>query len=112
MNPTWPNVDNAWDLIGNLWIGVVVILVAMIPSWVANRRTHQSLSDIKNQVVNGHESPMRSDLDRVITAVDDLAREVRLLRTDLMAEENHRRIQINDLRDEMSYRDGNKRTLG
>lgn len=103
MNPTWPAVDNLWDLVGNLWIGMVVIAAAVIPSWFA-ARNHKSIKDIKDQVVNGHENPMRFDLDRVIQAVDDLRHDVRTLRKDLMAEEDHRRIQITDLRTELDRR--------
>lgn len=109
MNPSWPAVDNMWDLVGNLWIGVVVIMAATVPSWMAAKKTHKSLSDIKDQVVNGHENPMRFDLDRVMQSIDELRRDIRSLRSDLMSEEDHRRIQISDLREELEHRTGKHR---
>lgn len=74
---------------------------------------------IKNQVVNGHtETNLRNDLDRVIDAVEslgdtvkDMSHDVRSLRSDLMAEEDRRRIQIGDLRDELEHRTGKRRNL-
>lgn len=108
MNPTWPSVDNWWDLIGNIWIGLVVIAAAVVPSVFA-ARNHRTIVDVKNQVVNGHKTPMRDDLDRAIAAIDDLGHEVRGLRADLLAESAHRRTQISDLADELEHRTGKRR---
>jgi hypothetical protein len=108
MNPTWPEINDWFDLLGNIWIGIVVVMVAAVPSWLA-AKNHKSIRDIKDQVVNGHENPMRFDLDRAITAIESLAHDVRSLRKDLMAEEDHRRLQINDLRDELDHRTGRHR---
>lgn len=94
------------------WLDVVTILavalIAAVPSWLAHRN-HKVVKDIKDQVVNGHEQPMRFDLDRAISAIADLADDVRNLRKDLMAEEDHRRVQISDLRDEIEHRTGKRR---
>lgn len=98
------------------WLDVVTILavalIAAVPSWLAHRN-HQSIRDIKDQVVNGHKDapPLRADLDRAIAAINDLADDVRGLRKDLMAEEHHRRLQISDLRDELDHRTGKRRNL-
>lgn len=109
MNPTWPQVDTWFDLIGNVWIGLVVIAVAVVPSWLA-ARNHKSIKDIRTQVVNSHpETNLRDDLDRAIAAVDSLGHDVRMLRQDLMAEEDRRRIQIGDLRDEIEHQAGHHR---
>lgn len=96
------------------WLDVVTILavalIAAVPSWLAHRN-HKVVKDIKDQVVNGHENPMRFDLDRVIAAVDSLTEDVRHLRKDLMQEEDHRRVQIADLRDEIDHQRGKRRLL-
>lgn len=84
---------------------LALALITAVPSWMAHRN-HKLAQDIKAQVVNGHKDapPMRADLDRAIAAIDALANDVRLLRRDLMAEEEHRRVQINDLRAEVQHR--------
>ncbi len=112
MNPTWPAVDNALDLIGNIWIGLVVIMAAAVPSWMA-ARNHKSISAIKDQVVNGHapEQNLRDDVDRINAHLEALTHDIRSLRTDLMAEEDRRRIQIQDVRQELDHRIGKRRNL-
>lgn len=103
----WVNVDNWMDLVANAWIGVVVIAAAAVPSWLA-ARNHTTIKAIKNQVVNGHEQPLRADLDRAIDAieamahnVDGITRDVGSLRKDLSSEEDRRRVQIDELRDDV-----------
>jgi hypothetical protein len=94
------------DLIANLWIGVVVIVVAAVPGYMAARKNHKGIKEIKEQVVNGHAEPMRTDLDRVIVALDNLAKDVTGLRRDLADEESRRRDHIAELRDEVNRKLG------
>ena len=90
------------------------------------QKTSDDLTAIRAQVVNGHaqdpESPnLRDDLDAVKesmsrwepvlglvdelrTGMEALAHQMRAFRSDLMAEEDRRRIQIGDLRDELEHR--------
>lgn len=93
----WVDVDNWMDLVANAWIGAVVIAAAAVPSWLA-ARNHTTIKAIKNQVVNGHEQPMRADLDRAIQAIESLADDVSGLRKAINMEEDRRRVQIDDLR--------------
>ena len=62
---TIPNPDN--------WMDVVTILIATaivaVPSWLA-ARNHRVIKAVKDQVVNGHQTPMRADLDVI---KDDVA---------------------------------------
>ena len=105
----WLEVDNYLDLIANAWIGLVLIAVAAVPSWYA-RRNHNTLTDVKNQVVNGHTATnLRDDLDRCIQAVEALAHDVRSLRADLMHEEDRRRSAVEQLYDEIDHRIGKHR---
>jgi hypothetical protein len=50
----------------NSWMDVFTILAATamvaIPSWFA-ARNHKSIKKVTDQVVNGHTTPMRADLD-------------------------------------------------
>jgi hypothetical protein len=101
---TIPNPDNWMDVFTIL----AVALIAAVPSWLAHRN-HKVVRDIKDQVVNGHEKPMRFDLDRISEAVENVAEDVRRLRKDLMDEEKHRRLQISDLREELDHRTGRHR---
>ena len=106
----WLEVENWLDLVANAWIGVVVITVAAVPSWLA-ARNHKTLQAVKGSVINNHTTPMREDVDRLTEAVDMIAKDVRGLRTDLLAEEQHRRAQISDLREDLDHRTGKHRRL-
>jgi hypothetical protein len=102
-----PNPDNWMDV----FTIIAVALIAAVPSWLAHKN-HKVVKEIQGQVVNGHaETNLRNDVDRAIAAIDDLAQDVRNLRTDLLAEEQHRRIQIADLRQELDHRTGKHRRL-
>jgi hypothetical protein len=85
---------------------IAVAIIAAVPSWLAHRN-HKVVNEIRGQVVNGHKDapPLRDDLDKVIAALNDLSHDMRALKTDLMAESDHRRLQISDLRDELDHRD-------
>lgn len=107
----WLEVNDWLDLVANAYIGLVLIAVAAIPSWLAHR-SHKTIRRIEGQVVNSHpETNLRDDLDRAIDAINNVASDVRGLRKDLLAEEDHRRLQINDLRDELEHRTGKRRHL-
>lgn len=103
---TIPNPDNWMDVFTIL----AVALIAAVPSWLTYKN-HKVVKDIKNQVVNGHEQPLRFDIDRALSAIEALTVDVRSLRTALMQEEDHRRIQINDLRDEIEHANGKRRHI-
>ena len=111
----WQEVNSTLDLLANVWIGLVLIAVAAIPSWLTHR-SHKTIRDIKDQVVNSHPATnLRDDLDRAIAAIEHMAEEiradVRALKQDLMAEEDHRRLQIADLREEIERRTGKNRRI-
>lgn len=103
----WIDADSWMDVVSNFWIGIVLITVAAVPSWLT-LRNHKSIKDetkvIRAQLVNGHKEPMRVDLDKVLAAIDLLSSEVRCVREDLSAEEDRRRAQIVELRDELHYK--------
>ena len=104
------NVDSWMDIVANLWIGLVVLAVAVIPGYMAAKKNARGITEIRNQVVNGHADspPLRTDLDRVIASLDALAKDVTGLRRDIADEENRRRDQIAELRDEVNRKLGRR----
>lgn len=107
----WTDAQDWIDLIDHIWIGLVLIAVAVLPALIAARKTNKGIQKIQDQVVNGHASPLRSDLDRVIQKLDETAEkvdristDVNYLRTELLAEEGRRVISDNQLRDDFDSR--------
>lgn len=106
MNAQWTDAQNWLDLLDHIWIGLVLIAVAAVPSYFA-ARNHKGIKNISEQVVNGHPDPMRMDLDKVISKLDetsekvnDIARDLTDLRVDLGQEEGRREVSDRELRDE------------
>lgn len=112
MNFNWSDAENALDILDHVWIGLVLIAVTGIPSYLT-ARTHKSVKTetrvIRDQLVNGHKTYLREDLDKALAAIDGLAHEVRGLRTDLLSEQDSRRAQVAELRDDIEHRMPRKR---
>lgn len=103
----WFNPDNWMDVVDHLLLILGVVATAVIPSWFA-ARNHKEIRSVKDQVVNGHKSPMRDDLDRVLARLEELSnflvevgRGVSGLRSDLNNEEIRRRENIRELREDI-----------
>ena len=104
---TIPNPDSWADVITI----VIVTLIVAGPTWIAARaqqkirEVHQTVAVVKEQVVNGHSSPLRSDVDEMRTALSSLRDEVRggfsSLRADLAEERSARRDGDVQLREEI-----------
>lgn len=104
---TIPNPDSWSDVV------TIIIVTAIVagPTWLtarANRAikdVHQQVLVVREQVVNGHTSPLRSDVDEMRTAVSSLRDEVRggfsSLRADLAEERSVRRDGDVQLREEI-----------
>ena len=99
----FPNPDSWLDILDHVWVGLVLLGVAAIPSLFA-ARNHKGIQEVKNQVKNAHTTNLRDDIDRAINAVEALGHDVRGIRTDLAAEEDRRRQQIRELRDDVERR--------
>ena len=106
----WPNPDGWMDIVAYLIAAIFMLLITIIPL-----RNGKVIKDIKNQVVNGHTSPLRDDLDRAIKAIgllgDELssfrkamAHDVESLRQQLADEEQRRRSHISELRSDHERR--------
>ncbi len=114
---TIPNPDSWADVITI----VIVTLIVAGPTWIAARtkrqigEVHEQVRVVREQVVNDHTSPMRSDLDGMKTdltdagvALSNLRDEVRggfaSVRADLAEERSARRDGDMSLHEEISDR--------
>jgi hypothetical protein len=97
----WFNPDNWLDIVSQVLLLAGGLSIAIVPSWFA-ARTHGALKTetkvIRDQLVNGHSTMLRQDVDRALTAIETLTHEVVNLRKDLALEQDSRRSQIDDLR--------------
>ena len=106
------NPDDWMDVVDHIIIGLFMLLIAAIPTWLTVR-SNKGIKDIKNQVVNGHSTALREDLDRAIKAIENvgndlasfrriISEEVSHLRSELVDEEARRRNHIAEVRLEVS----------
>lgn len=97
----FPNPDNWMDVFTILLVSAMVAL----PSWLA-ARNHKTIQAVKDQVVNGHATPMRADLDMMREEIAGIRDELRggfaSIRADLTDEREARRAGDRSLRDEIS----------
>lgn len=94
---TIPNPDG--------WLDAFVILAATamvaIPSWFA-ARNHKSIKKVTDQVVNGHTTPMRADIDSMKNTLDEIHTDMRGVKTDIsdirneLRQERKDRIDLDD----------------
>lgn len=105
MNPSFPDPDGILDFIDHVWVGLVFLAAAIIPSWYS-RRNHKSLQGLESQISNGHgkDRPLRGDLDKAIEAIEALASDVAGLRRDLVQEEERRFANVRELREEVDWK--------
>lgn len=87
------------------WLDVFTILsvtaMVAIPSWLSAVKAHKGIQEVKDQVVNGHKTPLRADLDRALAAIESLAHDINALRQDLHVERESRKSQVDDLRSDV-----------
>lgn len=95
------------DVLDHLLLVVGAVLTVAVPTWIS-ARNNKEIKDVKEQVTNGHKSPMRLDLDRVLERLEELShfvmdiqRGVTGLRSDIVDEEARRRENVRELRDEI-----------
>lgn len=104
---------NSWmDVIGNFWVGFVLIAVAAVPV-IFSAKNARGIKSIQDQVVNGHKDApnLREDLDKVIRAlvdnskkVDAISHGLTSLREELIQEEGRRRSSVHELREDFDRR--------
>jgi gas vesicle protein len=113
----WTDAETLIDIVDHIWIGLVGIVIAAVPSYFAHRNG-KKIREIKEQVVNGHTDPLRFDLDKVITTLDKLTEKsdqlghkvdiltsnVETLAVNVSDERVERRNQIRELREDVDSR--------
>lgn len=103
MNPI-PNPDSWMDVFTILMVSAIVA----VPSWLA-ARNHKVVRAIKDQVVNGHSTPMREDIDLLRGEIAGLRDEVRggfaAMRGDIGEERATRRAEDAAIRDQIAQRE-------
>lgn len=97
----WFNPDGWVDLVSQVLLIAGGLAIAVVPSWFA-ARTHGALKSetkvIRDQLVNGHTTFLRADVDKALAAIESLTHEIANLRKELFLETDSRRSQIDDLR--------------
>ena len=96
----WFNPDGWLDIISQVLLVVGGLGIAIVPSWFA-ARAHKTSQAVLSETRNGHATPMRADLDRVIESIERLSHDVTAIRRDLADEETRRRDHVAELRDEL-----------
>jgi len=93
------------------WMDVFVLLtlavIATVPSWAA-LRNHRSLQQVKDQVVNGHKTAMRADMDAIRDELGGMRDEMRggfaAVRGDISEERLARRAGDDSIHDDIARR--------
>lgn len=97
MNPSFPDPDSWIDILDHIIIGVFLLLIAAVPTWLS-LRSGKGIKEIKDQVVNGHAAQpnLREDIDRAIKAIEHLTRDVAQFRSAITEEVSHLRRELTD----------------
>ena len=98
MNPSWPDPDSWIDIVDHFLVALFMLMIAVVPTWITVRSS-RGIKDIKNQVVNGHTSPLRSDLDKAIAAIELLGKELLQFKNAISEDIGHLRKQLSDEED-------------
>jgi hypothetical protein len=103
----WFNPDSWMDVVDHVLLIVGGAITAIVPTWLT-MKNNKAIKQVKEQVTNGHTSPMRLDLDRVLERLDDLSRfmyemshGVSKLHQQLVEEESRRRDGVRELHEEI-----------
>ncbi len=91
----WLEVNDWYDLAANAWIGLVLIAVAVVPSWLS-LRNHRSLKEVSDSV-NNRPTALRTDVDEIRETLSAIREDIISLRGDLLNERQARSSQVDDL---------------
>ena len=85
----WTDVDTWLDFIDHVWIGIVLIAVAAVPSVFA-ARNHSEIKKVSKDtqrldksISNGHTSPLRADVDEIRETLDAIRSDLRDVKSDV-----------------------------
>ena len=86
---------------------LAVSAMVAIPSWLA-ARNHKSISKLDRSISNGHDYPLRQDVDEIRSTLNDIRTDVHGLRRELADESTRRRDHIEELRSEVNRKLGHR----
>jgi uncharacterized phage protein gp47/JayE len=89
MNFNWTDAKDVLDIVDHVLIGLVLIAVAAIPAWFS-ARNHKQIKKVQDQVVNGHTTRMRDDLDAIGGSIEEIRKSMQTVKSDVV-----------DIRDEL-----------
>ena len=95
----WLEVNDWLDLAANAWIGLVLIAVAAVPSWLTIRN-HRSIKEVSDSV-NNRPTALRTDVDEIRETLNAIREDFISLRADLLTERQSRQSQVDDLRSDV-----------
>ncbi|QBJ01116.1 hypothetical protein PBI_ARISSANAE_30 [Mycobacterium phage Arissanae] len=91
------NPENNWEVALLAFLGVCPVLAVVLPVWLTQRNHGKKLGQINEQVSNSHNTNLRDDIDRVLSAVAGLTGQV----GDLKVNVNHVTNDIGGLREDL-----------
>lgn len=65
------------------WLLIAAVAIVLGVAWLSQHGARRDLRAIKDQVKNGHTTPMRSDMDGMSDRLDDVLRDLRGVRQDI-----------------------------
>lgn len=101
MNFNWTDAKDVLDIVDHALIGLVLIAVTAIPSWFS-ARNHKQIKKVQDQVVNGHTTRMRDDLDAISSAIEEIRSGMQIVKSDVvdireeLRQERKDRISLDD----------------
>lgn len=103
----WFNPDSWMDVVDHILLIIGVAITIALPTWIT-AKAGKNIKEVKEQVTNGHTSPMRLDLDRVLQRLEELShfvheiqRGVSGLRSEIVDEGVSRRESVRQLREDL-----------
>lgn len=104
MTGEWTDAQNWLDILDHIWIGLVLIAVAGVPSYFA-ARNKKAITSVYNSI-NNRPTSIRDDLDAMRDNVHGIRDEMRggftAVRGDLNEERQARRAGDDAIRDEIA----------
>jgi septal ring factor EnvC (AmiA/AmiB activator) len=85
----WTDVQNLLDLVDHVWIGLVLIAVAAVPSFFAARnhseikKVSKDTARLDRSISNGHSYPLRQDVDEIRQTLDGIRSDLKEVKSDV-----------------------------
>ena len=74
---------------------IIVSVIVAVPSWLS-LRNGKSIKKVQDQVVNGHKTPLREDMDKMRESIKEM-------RSDIREDMSVIKSELTDIRSEIRY---------